>query len=159
MLGRFLEELEPGYLVQLGTYVFTDANIAAYIAKYAPVPFHLNASDAAAGLMGRKVAAGFHVCSGWMACFVAGNTAARASREAGGLVLPEIGPSPGLEDIAWPTPVYPGDVISYATEVTAKRVLKSRPYWGLVTARCSGRKQDGTLVVSFVSKILVARQR
>ncbi len=158
MLGRFLEELEPGYSAQLGTYCFTDANIAAYVAKFAPVPFHLNASNAESGLMGRKVAAGFHVCSGWMACFVETNSAARAAREADGLPLPEIGPSPGLEDIAWPVPVYPGDVISYATEITTCRLMRSRPQWGLISARCSGHKVDGTLVVSFTSKIIVARQ-
>ncbi len=158
MLGRFFEELGPGYSMQLGAYTFTEANIAAYIARFAPVPIHLEAKDAAAGLMGRKVAAGFHVCSGWMACFVAANSAARATRAAENLQLPDIGPSPGLENIEWPTPVFPGDVIAYATDVSSVRELKSRPQWGLVYAKCSGRKADGTLVVSFTSKILVARR-
>jgi acyl dehydratase len=159
MLGKFLEELEPGFSAQLGAYFFTDTSIAAYIAKFAPVPFHLHDKDAAAGLMKSRVAAGFHVCSGWMACFVAANSAARSARQAQGLPLPEIGPSPGLENVAWPAPVYPGDVVAYETEVTATRNLKSRPRWGLITTMCSGRKPNGLLVVSFTSKILVARQQ
>jgi acyl dehydratase len=158
MLGRFFEELEPGFSAQLGTYVFTEANIAAYVAAFAPVPFHLHATEAAAGLMRRKVAAGFHVCSGWMACFVAANSAARVTRAAEGHALPEIGPSPGLENIAWPAPVYPGDVISYSTEVLSGRILATRAQWGMIVARCSGYRPDGTQVVSFTSKILVARR-
>ncbi len=158
MLGRFFEELEPGFSAQLGTYDFTEANIAAYVSEFAPVPFHLNSTDAAGGLMKRKVAAGFHVCSGWMACFVAANSAARETLAAEGHVLPEIGPSPGLENIDWSAPVYPGDVISYSTDVLSGRILATRPQWGLIVARCRGFKPDGTQVVSFTSKILVARR-
>jgi acyl dehydratase len=155
MLGKFFHEIEVATYVDLGAYEFNEVNISSYSRKFAPVPFQLHETVAAEGLFGAKVAAGFHICSAWMACFVAKNTEARNAREAMGLTLPEIGPSPGLERIVWPAPVFAGDVIDYSTEITAKRVLRSRSEWGLVSSRNTGRKKSGTMVLEFQSMVLV----
>ncbi len=157
MLGLFFREIEVGSKVELGAYTFTEQNISLYAAQFAPVPFQLDDTDAASGLFGRKVAAGFHLCSAWMACFVAANAKARKLRETQGVTLPDIGPSPGIESVVWPSPVFAGDLVNYTTTVTAKRELRSRPGWGLVSACNSGHKQDGQLVLEFISKVLVQR--
>jgi acyl dehydratase len=75
-----------------------------------------------------------------------------------GLALPEIGPSPGIEALEWPRPVYPGDTVTYSGKVLSKRLLASRPRWGLVSSRIEGVNQDGAKVLSFVSKLMVERR-
>ena len=90
-----------------------------------------------------------------MRLYVDFNMADRAARAERGEALPDIGVSPGIEQLKWMRPVYVGDEISYSQSVTAKRPLNSRPGWGLVTAMCEGRNQAGEMVLSFVSKSMV----
>lgn len=155
MIGLFLEELDVGRVIPLGTYAFTTENIRAYSAAFAPVGFHMNAGEAAKGLFGKTAAAGFHTCSGWMACFVESNTTARASRAGRGETLPEIGPSPGIAKVRWPRPVHAADVIAYRLTVTARRALASRPGWGMVTFLAEGHNPSGALVMGFEGRVLV----
>ena len=60
---------------------------------------------------------------------------------------PQLGPSPGFRDLQWLTPVYPGDTISYATEMIGKRTIDRRPGWGLMTSRNTGVNQHGEPVI------------
>ncbi len=155
MIGLFLEELEVGRVIPQGSYAFTAENIRAYSTAFTPVGFHMNQEEAGKGLFGKTAAAGFHTCSGWMTCFVATNTRARATGAAEGKPLPGIGPSPGVADIKWPRPVHAGDEISYRSTVTAKRLLASRPGWGMVTFFAEGHNTAGELVMSFEGRVLV----
>jgi acyl dehydratase len=155
MMGLFLQEFTPGQVFPLGSYTFTPENIRAYSTAFAPVGFHMNADHAEKGLFGKTAAAGFHTCAAWMSCFVARNTAARATRAGRGEALPEIGPSPGIASIRWPRPVHADDVISYRATVTATRPLASRPGWGLLTFLAEGHAPGGQLVMSFEGKVLV----
>lgn len=153
MMGLFLDEIIIGRTVALGAHTFTNDAIDRFRAQFAPVPMHVNGSSA---LFGKPVAVGFHICCGWMSCFVAANTRAREWLAGNGMRLPDIGPSPGLEKLRWPNPVEAGDVIAYTVAVTAKRALNSRPGWGMVTAYSTGTNQNGKEVLNFVSRILVA---
>lgn len=155
MIGLFLEELDVGRVIPLGTYTFTAENIRSYSTAFAPVGFHMNAGEAAKGLFGKTAAAGFHTCSAWMTGFVATNARERALCAAAGKPLPEIGPSPGVSNIKWPRPVHAGEVISYRSTLTAKRLLASRPGWGMVTFLAEGHNAAGVLVMSFEGRVLV----
>lgn len=159
MIGLWLEELEIGRVLDLDAHEFTADAIHRFSTTYVPVGFHMDASQAETGLFRKTVAAGLHTCCGWMVCFVALNTRERERLAATGKALPEIGPSPGLQNIRWPNPVFVGDVIHYRAIVTAKRMLNSRPDWGMVTMLCEGHNAEGTQVVSFESKVLVQRQK
>lgn len=155
MIGLFLEELLPGQVIAQGSYAFTAENIRSYSTAFAPVGFHMNAGEAEKGLFGRTAAAGFHTCAGWMTCFVATNARARETREREGHPVPEIGPSPGITNVRWPRPVYPGDSIAYRSTITATRPLASRPGWGMVSFLAEGHNPAGELVMRFDGKVLV----
>ncbi len=150
MMGLYLEEIEPGLRVDLGTYAFTRDNILKFAIAYDPQPFHTDDEAAARGPFGKLAASGWHTAAGWMKCFVAVNNA-----HAGRAVL---GPSPGFTNLRWLKPVYPGDTISYSTTVTGKRDMASRSGWGLVFARNEGVDQDGILVFSFESKVMTPKR-
>jgi acyl dehydratase len=93
-----------------------------------------------------------------MKCWSAYSFRLRAERARQELALPEIGPSPGFENLEWLRPVYPGDTVRYAGEVMSKRLLASRPRWGLVTSRIEGVNQEGVKVLALSSKLLIERR-
>lgn len=158
MMGLFLEEIEIGRSFDLGTHQFTDERIRSFSSQFAPVGFHIDEVAARGGMFGARVAAGWHICCGWMACFVAANARERVRLAAEGKALPEIGPSPGLVRLRWPAPVHAGDGIRYGVAFSGKRELKTRPGWGMVSIEADGRKADGTIVMSFAGNVLVARR-
>lgn len=158
MMGLFLEEIEIGRRFDLGTHEFTEERIRSFSAQFAPVGFHVDEGAAQSGLFGARVAAGWHICCGWMACFVATNMRERARLVAGGKSLPEIGPSPGLSNLRWSSPVHAGDSIRYGVVFTAKRELKSKPGWGMVGIDADGQKADGSIVMTFAGNVMVARR-
>lgn len=158
MMGLFLDEIEIGLRFDLGSHEFTEERIRSFSAQFAPVGFHVDEAAARAGLFGGRVAVGWHICCGWMARFVAANMQERARLAAEGKSLPEIGPSPGLSNLRWPSPVQAGDSIQYGVVFTGKRELKSRPGWGMVSIDADGRKPDGTVVMTFAGNVMVARR-
>src|SRR3546814_2286780 len=54
----------------------------------------------------------------------------------------------GLEDIAFPAPLFPNDTLYTDTEILATRASSSRPGQGIVTMRHTGRSQEDTAVAS-----------
>ena len=64
----------------------------------------------------------------------------------------------GWTDIKLPAPVFVGDTLYAESEVLAKRESKSRPTQGIVTVRTTGKKADGTVVITFERTVLVPRR-
>jgi len=64
----------------------------------------------------------------------------------------------GWNDIRLTAPVFAGDTIYGESEVIAMRESRSRPTQGIVTVRTTGRKQDGTVFMTFERTILVPRR-
>jgi acyl dehydratase len=156
MMGLYMEEIALNVRVALGSYAFTRENMLAYALKFDPVGFHIDDDAGKASVYGAMTAAGLHTACGWMTCFVASNTRARAALEQQGKVLPDIGPSPGFKNMRWLEPVFAGDVVSYFTTPAQSRALRSRPGWGMVSGFNEGVNQDGDLVFSFESAVLTA---
>jgi acyl dehydratase len=156
MMGLFLHEIILGEKIALGSYGFTSENIIAYSRQFDPVGFHVDEAAGKVGPYGALTAAGLHVGCGWMTCYVAANTQARAALQAADKTLPEIGPSPGFKNMHWLKPVFAGDALSYFTTATAKRPLRRRQGWGIVIGHNEGVNQNGELVFSFESAVLTA---
>ena len=64
----------------------------------------------------------------------------------------------GWTDIRMPAPVFLGDTLYAESEVLAKRESGSRPTAGIVTARTTARKADGTVVMTYERTILVPKR-
>src|SRR5690606_19821794 len=56
------------------------------------------------------------------------------------------GPSPGVNRMDFKLPVRPGDIVTYALQVTCKRPSNSLPGWGVLFNDISGVNQRGELV-------------
>ena len=138
---QYFEDLVAGAKASFGRYEVTRDEVVAFAQAYDPQPFHLSDEAAAQTHFGRLSASGWHTCAMTMAMMVANM---KANRQAG------LG-SPGMEELRWLKPVYPGDTLRCETEILDKRASQSRPEMGSFRSRMTVFNQDDVAVMSFVS--------
>jgi acyl dehydratase len=64
----------------------------------------------------------------------------------------------GWDKIKLTSPVFVGDTLYAESEVLAKRESKSRPTQGIVTIRTTGKKDDGTVFMTYERAFLVPKR-
>ena len=144
----YFEDLELGVEREFGTYEVTREEVLEFARKYDPQPFHLSDEEAAKTHFGRIAASGWHTTAMTMAVL------ARYSvnhRQAG------LG-SPGIDELRWKKPVYPGDTLTVRGEILEKTPSRSRPEMGSFRTRTTVTNQDGETVLSFISIVLIRRR-
>jgi acyl dehydratase len=143
---QYFEDIEVGTKASFGSYQVTRDEVIAFATKFDPQPFHLSDDAAAQTHFGRLSASGWHTASMTMAMVVEN---LKANRQAG------LG-SPGIDELKWLKPVYPGDTLRCETEVLEKRQSASRPEMGIFKSRMTVFNQHDVAVMSYVSNGLVA---
>jgi acyl dehydratase len=154
---KFFEDLLVGERRELGNHTFTVEGIKAFATRYDPQPFHVDEAAAARSHFGRLCASGWHTGAVCMRLIVLANRREAEVLRARGEGVAKTGPSPGVRDIRWPRPVYAGDTVSYAAEITELREA-SRPGYGLVVSATMGTNQAGELVYSATGAVFVERR-
>ncbi len=117
---KYFEDLIIGAKDSFGSYSVTREEVIEFATKYDPQAFHLDDEAAAKTYFGRLSASGWHTTAMTMAMLVANM---QANKQAG------LG-SPGLEQLRWLTPVYPGDTLRVESEILSKRQSVSKPEMG-----------------------------
>ena len=143
---QYFEDIEVGNKARFGSYEVTRDEVVAFAQKYDPQPFHLSDEAAAETHFGRLSASGWHTCAMTMAMVVE-NLKANAQAGLG---------SPGIDELRWLRPVYPGDTLRCESEVLDKRASESRPEMGIFHSRMTVFNQDDKPVMSFISTGLVS---
>ena len=143
---RYFEDVTVGSTARFGSYAVTREEVVDFATRYDPQPFHLSDEAAAATHFGRLSASGWHTCAMAMSMMVAN----MKTQEQAGLG------SPGLDELKWLKPVYPGDTLRCETEVLDKRASASRPDMGIFKSRLTVFNQDDVAVMSMVSTGLIA---
>ncbi|MEH3158065.1 MAG: MaoC family dehydratase [Sphingomonas taxi] len=143
---QYFEDIVVGSVARFGDYAVTRDEVVAFAAKYDPQPFHLSDEAAARTHFGRLSASGWHTCAMTMAMLV---EHLKANDQAG------LG-SPGIDELRWLKPVYPGDRLRCESEVLEKRRSVSRPEMGIFKSRMAVFNQDDVMVMTFVSNGLIA---
>ena len=133
--------MEVGAETYFGSYDVTREEVLEFARKYDPQPFHLSDEAAAATHFGRLSASGWHTCAMTMAMVVENLT---NQRQAG------LG-SPGIDELKWLKPVYPGDTLRCETEILEKRPSQSRPEMGSFRSRMTVLNQNDVPVMTFTS--------
>jgi acyl dehydratase len=131
------EDFAPGFVLQLGSVVVTREEVLAFAARFDPQPFHLDDEAAAGSLFGRLAASGWHTCA--MAMRLMCDAYLNESSSLG---------SPGIENLRWLKPVYPGDTLGGEMAVLEARPMNSKPHVGLVLSRWRLFNQDGVDVMT-----------
>jgi acyl dehydratase len=66
--------------------------------------------------------------------------------------------SPGIDELRWTKPVYPGDTLHVRGEIVEKTPSRSKPDMGSFRTRTTVTNQDGQKVMSFTSIVLIRRR-
>jgi acyl dehydratase len=142
----FLEDLSVGQTYRTETVSVDPHRVKEFASEFDPQPFHLDETAAAKSLFGRLVASGWHTAALTMRLMVTGGF-----RIAGGMI------GVGVEQIRWPRPVYPGDVLYVEGEVLEVRPSRSNPKQGIVRFRSKTINQGGEVVMEQVASLVVPR--
>ncbi|WP_267434995.1 MaoC family dehydratase [Sphingomonas sp. GM_Shp_1] len=144
----WLEDMAVGDVARFGACHVDRDEVIAFAARYDPQPFHLSDEAAAATHFGRLSASGWHTASMTMAMIVA------HYRDIG---FQSLG-SPGIDELRWLKPVYPGDTLRCETEVLETRRSASRPDMGFVVSLLTVYNQDDVAVMRFRPTVMIRTQ-
>ena len=142
---RYFEDIEVGEKQSFGSYAVTREEVVDFASRYDPQPFHLSDEAAAQTHFGRLAASGWHSCAMAMSMIVENFKVA----EHAGLG------SPGIDELRFLRPVYPGDTLRTEIEVLDKTPSRSRPEMGSYRTRLKLRNQHGEVVLSFIAINLI----
>lgn len=135
------EDFIVGNTVEFGQILVTTDDIVRYARAFDPQPFHLSEEQARDSNVGRLIASGYHTCCMMMRM--------AADDLLGG---PSALGSPGLDDVRFLKPVFPGDEISARCTTLDKRELKSKPGVGLIHCSLEMLNAQGEIVMSWDMK-------
>jgi acyl dehydratase len=135
---RSFDALSVGDRFALGTFTATRETIVDFARRFDPQPFHLDEAAARDSVFGGLVASGLHTLCETFAVAVRSGVWSEANLAGA-----------GLDELRWPRPVRPGDVLSVAIEVVALTPSRSRPDRGVARIRYLATNREGESVLSF----------
>lgn len=141
---RYFEDLTVGDLFVFGEANMAPSEMMCFARRFDPQPFHLDPNEAA------KTSVGGLIASGWMTASVAMRLLCDAA---------PFGSTPflgrGVDELRWPAPVRPDDILTGTAEVIEMRPSASRQDRGTVRMRLVLRNQRGATVFSMVPSMVV----
>lgn len=148
MTVQYLEDYAVGQTFGSGRVRMDAERMKTFAAEFDPQSFHLDEEAARNTLFGGLAASGWHTAAVTMRLLVDGEL-----KPAGGLV------GAGLDELSWPKPVRPGDVLRLKNEVVAVRPSKSRPGQGVIKVRTTTLNQFDEPVQVLVANLVVQSRK
>jgi len=144
----YFDDLDLGAKTVFGHYDVTREEVLEFARKYDPQPFHLSDEDAAKTHFGRIAASGWHTCAMTMAVIA---RKVVAEKQAG------LG-APGVDELRWLKPVYPGDRLTVTGTIVEKTPSRSKPEIGVIRTETVVTNQDDVPVMRFTSIVMMRRR-
>lgn len=148
MTNNYLEDFVAGQIFRSGLLQVEKEKIIAFATEFDPQPFHLDEIAAQSTIFGGLAASGWHTAALTIRLILDSDI-----NPAGGLV------GAGVEELRWPQPVRPGDVLRVECEILDVRPSKSRPESGLVKVRSTTFTHKDEVVLFFVGNLVVQCRR
>ncbi len=145
---RYFEDLAIGAETYFGSYDVTREEVLEFAHKYDPQPFHISDEEAAKTHFGQIAASGWHTAAMTMAV-IARHV---VKHEQAGLG------SPGIDELRWLKPVYPGDTLHVRGKIVDKTPSRSKPHMGPFRTETAVTNQDDVPVMRFTSIVLIRRR-
>lgn len=124
MAGLFFEDIQAGQVFEAGPYTVSRDEILDFARAFDPNPFHLDDAAAAAAGLPSVIASGFHTLSLSFRLFFDLHLWDEA-----------IMPSPGMDNVRWLKPLFPGDRIGIRATVIETTLSRSKPDRGVIKVR------------------------
>jgi acyl dehydratase len=137
---RYFEDYVLGLTVDCGTFTVSEEEIIAFAKEYDPQPFHVDPVAAKDGPYGGLIASGWHTTALMMRQLVEHFVSPESSLGAA-----------GIDEIRWPRPVRPGDVLRVRAAILEARRSGSKPDRGIIRSLAEVTNQDGDLAMSLTA--------
>jgi acyl dehydratase len=144
----YFEDFAVGQSTEFGSVEVTREEVLEFARKFDPQPFHLSDEAAAKTHFGRLAASGWHTCAMTMGLM------ARASIAFEQAALG----SPGVDELRWLKPVYPGDRLTARGEIVETIPSRSKPEIGVIRSLTTVTNQDSIEVMRFTSIVMYRRR-
>jgi acyl dehydratase len=144
---HYLEDLSVGQTFGTGSVTVSAQDIASFARQFDAQPFHLDEESAKGSFFGELVASGWHTAALTMQLLLEGEY-----RPAGGFIGTRV------DELRWPAPTRPGDVLTCRLEVVGVKASITRPEQGSVKLRATTMNGAGTVVYVLVINALVQRR-
>jgi acyl dehydratase len=140
---RYFNDLKIGDRFLSGQFEVTEKAITEFATQFDPQSFHLDPVAARQTIFGGLTASGWHTAAMTMRLFVQ-----TLNFGVGAIGL-------GVDELRWPLPVRPGDVLQVETEIIDLRLSQSKPGFGIVRLRNTTCNQLGQIVQTMLASALV----
>ena len=139
----YFDDLVPGQRFATATHTVSEEEILRFAREFDPQPFHLDHRAAGDSLFKGLSGSGWHTAAITMRLMVTSGP-----RLAAGIL--------GIGgELAWTTPMRPGDVLQVHSEVVQLAPSRSKPDRGIVTIRNETRNQRDEIVQTFTARVIV----
>jgi acyl dehydratase len=142
---RHFDDLKSGDRFQSEPFEVTEKQIIEFAREFDPQIFHVDPAGAERTMFKGLIASGWHTAAITMRLFV--HTLNFAE---GAIGL-------GVDELRWPNPVRPGDILRVETEIVDLRPSRSKPDCGIVRIRNVTTNQRGEIVQTMFASALVRR--
>lgn len=144
---RYLEDLHVGDRFSTPSVQISEWDILDFARRFDPQFMHLDVDAASRGPLGGLSASGWHTTALVMKLTI------DAKPLDGGPVL-----GLGVDELRWPNPVRPGDVLTAELEVVSITPSRSKPTHGVVRIHTTAKNQRGEVVLSMYPNLWVPRR-
>ncbi len=134
---RYFEDYVPGQIHEFGSIKIEEAEMIDFAQRFDPQPFHTNPEEAKRSLYGGLIASGWHTAGLMMRLFADHYLSRVAS----------LG-SPGVDEVRWPRPVFPGDELSIRVTVLEASLSRSKPDRGIIWSCVEVLNQTNEVVMT-----------
>ena len=147
MKEHYFDDLKVGDRFNSEPLEVTVKQVIEFAHKFDPQMFHLTRKSAERTIFKGLVASGWHTAAMTMRLFVQTLNFAE-----GAIGL-------GVDELRWPNPVRPGDVLQVETEIVDLRLSRSKPNCGILRLRNVTTNQRGEIVQTMFASAMVPRRK
>ena len=122
---------------EFGTIAVDPEEVVSFGKRFVPLSYHIDPEAAKNSIYGGLIASGWHT-AGLMMRLYTDNYLSRVAN---------LG-SPGVDELRWEKPVYPGDELSIRVTVLEARRSQSRPDRGIIRSLVEVLNQQREIVMS-----------
>jgi acyl dehydratase len=143
----YFEDFAAGQVYELGSRMLDRAAIIDFATEFDPQLIHVDEEAATKSIYGGLIASGWQTCTLYMRLLCDGIL----------LRVHSMG-SPGIDELRWLVPVRPGDTLSAILRIDDVRTSESKSDRGVIMTAGEVRNQNGDLVLTLRSPMMVRRR-
>lgn len=145
---RYFEDYVIGSVHEFGSILVDEQEVIDFGKRFVPLSYHVDKEAAKKSIYGSLIASGWHTAALMMRVYTDNYLSKVAN----------LG-SPGVDEVRWGKPVYPGDELSIRVTVEEARRSASKPDRGVLRSFVEVLNQKREVVMSLKSIIFVLRRQ